>query len=268
MNNIKVINTIEKSNIKVEVLQYEKLGGSKSTSVAERLYFAERMDVKMKQVRITLNGAKFKTESGALSYMKGNITATNNVAKKLFKNLAASVLTGEKAFKPVYEGTGEIYLEPSFGHFLIMELNDEEIIVDKKMFYACEEEMEVGVSMQKNISSAAFGGEGLFQTRISGTGIVVLYSEVPMDEIKVMHLNNEKLMVDGNFAMLRKGDISFSVQMMNKGIIGTLTSGEGLLQTFEGTGEVWIAPTEALYQQLESSLIKQDEGYSSNTNVE
>jgi len=40
--------------------------------------------------------------------------------------------------------------------------------------------------------------------------------------------------------------------MISKGIIGTMASGEGLLQTFKGTGEVWIAPTQTIYDKLES----------------
>jgi len=57
--------------------------------------------------------------------------------------------------------------------------------------------------------------------------------------------------VDGNFALLRRGDIQFSVEMSSKEIINTMASGEGLLQTFRrGTGEVWLAPTQAVYNTL------------------
>jgi uncharacterized protein (AIM24 family) len=74
-------------------------------------------------------------------------------------------------FKPSYQGTGEIYLEPGFVHYLIYHLQNEEIIVDKGMFYACESTVQVGVAPVKTISSAAKGGEGWFQTKLSGTGI-------------------------------------------------------------------------------------------------
>ena len=42
-------------------------------------------------------------------------------------------------FKPILKGTGEIFLEPTFGYFTLIELEDEEIIIDDGMFYACEE---------------------------------------------------------------------------------------------------------------------------------
>ena len=70
--------------------------------------------------------------------MKGEIeikTKTGGVVG-LGKKFLNSKLTGETMFKPTYEGTGEIFLEPSFGHFALIELEDEEIIVDDGLFYA------------------------------------------------------------------------------------------------------------------------------------
>ena len=53
------------------------------------------------------------------------------------------------------------------------------------------------------------GKEGLFQTRIAGTGIAVLYSPVPHKEIQRQDLVNEKLWVDGNFVLMRSESVSF-----------------------------------------------------------
>jgi uncharacterized protein (AIM24 family) len=97
--------------------------------------------------------------------------------------------------------------------------------------------------MQKHVSSALFGGEGLFQTKVSGKGWVVLTTPVPASEIQKITLNNEKLSVDGSFAILRKGNIDFKVEKSSKGLFSSKISGEGLLQTFTGTGEVWLCPT-------------------------
>ena len=132
---------------------------------------------------------------------------------------------------------------------------DEEVITDKGMFCCCQGTLDIGSAMQKNVSSALFGGEGLFQTRIRGTGICVFESPVPADEVMRIDLKDETLQVDGNFALMRTGRIEFSVEKSTKGIIGTLTSGEGLLQTFRGTGSVWLAPTQDIYQRLQSGGI-------------
>ena len=191
-------------------------------------------------------------ESGLLHFMKGHITAENKMGGLggLAKKIAANALTNETTFKPSYKGTGEIYLEPSFGHYIIVPLNAEEMIVDKGMFVACESTVEVGVAAQRNISSALFGGDGFFQTRLFGTGWCVLSSPVPSSEVMRLKLDNEKLSVDGNFALLRKGKIEFKVEKSTKSLLGGATGGEGLLQTFTGTGEVWLAPTQSVYARL------------------
>lgn len=253
-NNIRVIEELENERIKVEIVENVKLSGAKSGYAAERLFYLDKAGVKLKNVKITLKKGAVKLESGALYFMKGRIEVANKAAKGFLKNLGTNLLSGEKMFKPEYSGTGEIWLEPSFGHYMLVDLEEDEIIVDKGMFYACESGMEVTAVTQKNISSAMFGGEGFFQTRIKGTGIVVLSIPVPLDEIMVYQLDNEDLKVDGNFAVLRRGNIQFSVKMITKGVIGTLTSGEGLLQTFSGTGEVWLAPTQSIYEKIDLGL--------------
>ena len=68
-----------------------------------------------------------------------------------------------------------------------------------------------------------------------------------------MTLNDETLQVDGSFALLRTGDVHFSVEKASKSFAGAVTSGEGLLQTFRGSGTVWVAPTQPLYQAMKTT---------------
>ncbi len=211
----------------------------------------------LKQVKITLNGGAVTVEPGALYFHKGNIGCDGNVGGLggIAKGILKKTLTNETVFNPLYKGVGEVFLEPSFSHFLIVTLENGSIIVDKGIFFCAEAGLEVSVASQKNISAALFGGEGWFQTKISGTGVCVLESPVPTSEILKYSLNNEKLQVDGNFALLRSESVKFSVTSSSKGITGKLTSGEGLLQTFEGTGSVWLAPTQAVYRAISSNTI-------------
>jgi uncharacterized protein (AIM24 family) len=134
---------------------------------------------------------------------------------------------------------------------VIVYLNNEQVVVDKGMFYAAEGSIEVGVAVQKNLSAALFGGEGWFQTKLTGTGWCVLASPVPSNEIVRYHLHNEHLQVDGHFALLRKGQIDFKVEKTTKTLLGSVASGEKLVQTFTGTGEVWVAPTQDIYRNIQ-----------------
>ena len=240
-----------------QILEYDDLRGSEDVNLAVKLNFMREAGLKLKQVRILLDDSAVQLESGALSYLKGDIKIQNKIGGPLGlgKKLFNSKVTGETMFKPTYSGTGEIFLEPSFGQFALVELQDDEIIVDDGMFYACEEGIEVSSVMQKSISSLILGNEGAFQTRISGDGLVVLELPVPETEIFKCKLNNDELKVDGNFAILRTGDIEFTVEKATKSIIGTATSGEGFLNVYRGTGDVWLVPTKSVYENLQNTSL-------------
>lgn len=251
-NNYKTIGSLSGNKSNFEILEYLNLNGSKDVGSATMLYFMKEAHIKLRQIKINLNNGAVKLEAGALSFLRGNIEMENKAGGLLGlgKKMLTSKLTGETVFKPTYRGTGEIFLEPSFGFYALIQLENEDIIVDDGLFYACEDTVEVGAEMQKNLSSSFLGNEGLFQTKISGNGIVVLEIPVPENEILKYTLNNETLKVDGNFALLRSKGINFTVEKSSKSLISSATSGEGLLNVFRGTGEVWLAPTQYIYNKL------------------
>ncbi|MBD2096721.1 AIM24 family protein [Trichocoleus sp. FACHB-591] len=250
---IEVLDSAVHGGFKVEVLGYRSLSGSHDPSTAQTVFFANQAGLKLKQVKVTLQNHEVQIEAGALHYMHGRLEMDNKAGgvAGLGKAMLNKMLTNEAAFKSRYRGTGELYLEPSFGHFLIYQLRNEELIADKGLFFCSDGSLEVGVAMQKNLSSAFLGGEGLFQTRVKGNGICVFELPVPANEVRCVQLNNETLKVDGNFALMRTGNIEFTVEKSTKSLFGTLTSGEGLLQTFRGTGKVWLAPTQGIYQRIQ-----------------
>ena len=248
---VEVLQTRQGAQSKAEVIAYSKLAGSNDVTVAKDIYAAYRAGMRLKQVRVHLNQGELVIEAGALHYMRGtfDIEAKSGGAGKWLK----SKLSGESTVKPRYRGTGLIHLEPTFGHFIFLDLQNETWIVDQGMFYASEGSVNVDAVMQSNVSSALFGGEGLFQTQPMGQGWAILSSPVPPDEIVKIQLNNDRLQVDGNFALARRGNIQFSVEKSAKSLWSSFRGGEGLLQTFNGTGEVWLAPTESIYADLKAS---------------
>ncbi|RUS97503.1 transcriptional regulator [Dulcicalothrix desertica PCC 7102] len=249
---LEVLNCVSGERFKVEILGYKTLSGINDPVTAQAIYYANQAGMQLKQIKITLQGGEAQIEAGALQYLHGNIQVENRAGgvAGLGKAMLNKLLTNESIFIPRYRGDGVIYLEPSFSHFMVYYLNNEELIADKGLFYCGEGALEVGAFMQKNVSSALLGGEGLFQTRIRGTGISIFELPVPADEVHCVHLENETLRVDGNFALMRSGRIEFTVEKSTKSILGSLASGEGLLQTFRGTGRVWLAPTQGVYEQI------------------
>ena len=73
---------------------------------------------------------------------------------------------------------------------------------------------------------------------------------MPESEIFKCVLINDTLKVDGNFAILRTGNIEFSVEKSSKSIVSSLTSGEGFVNVYRGSGEVWLIPTKNIYNKL------------------
>lgn len=252
--NIKVIDSAERGKMKVEVLEYQKLLGSTDTNAVMDMYFMEKQNIRARQVAVYLNNDSVTLEPGAMSYFRGQIEMVSGVtAGNVLGRVFSSVTTGEAIAQPEYKGTGVVVLEPSFKHFLILDLEQEDIVVDKGMFYCAQAGVSVKPIMQKNISSALLGGEGIFQIQLSGSGLVVLECPVPSSEIDVIELQNETLKVDGNFAVLRSNSVQFTVERSAKTLVGSAVSGEGLVNVYKGTGQVWLAPTIKIYNTFNAA---------------
>lgn len=249
--NIRVIDSAENGGTKIEIMEYQKLMGSTRTNSAVDLYYMEKQNMRARQIAVYLNNDKVSIEPGAMSYFKGQIEMVSGVtAGNVLGRVFSSATTGEGVAQPEYRGTGLLVLEPSFKHFILLNMEKEDIIVDKGMFYCAQGGIDVKPVMMKNVSSALLGGEGIFQMRLTGSGLAVLECAVPTCEIDVVELNNETLKVDGNFAILRSGNIEFTVERSAKTLIGSAVSGEGLVNVYRGTGSVWLAPSLKIYDTI------------------
>lgn len=249
--NMSVIDRKKSRNggLAVEILQYDELLGATNTYVAQMLWFMKESNIKARQIAIYITNDSVKIEPGAMSYFQGPLEMVSGVtAGNLIGRAISANLTGEKVAMPEYRGSGILVLEPSFKHFIVAELDQgETIICDKGMFYCAQGSVTVKPIMNSQLSGALLGGEGIFQQALTGPGLVIMESPVPMNEINIINLQNDVLKVDGNFALLRSGNIQFTVERSARTLIGSAVSGEGLVNVFRGTGQVWIAPTIKVY---------------------
>lgn len=251
-SNIEVIQSVSYNGVKVDVLEYQKLLGVQNLNMVSKMWFMEQQNVKVRQLVAYINNDAVRIEAGAMSYFQGplemvsGVTVGNAIGKML-----KGKLTGESVSQPVYRGNGMLVLEPSFRHFIPFTLDvGETVIVDKGMFYLTSESVKVQAAIQKNLSSGLLGNEGWFQIALTGPGVVILECDVPICEIDIINLNNDVLKVDGSFAVLRSGNLEFSVERSAKTLIGSAVSGEGLVNVYRGTGQVWLAPTLKVYNML------------------
>ncbi|HUF58689.1 MAG TPA: AIM24 family protein [Actinomycetota bacterium] len=199
--------------------------------------------------RIVLRNSACQVEAGAMHYVRGQVEI--EVGRASLGGFVKGALTKEAATRPQYKGTGEVYLEPTLGEVNALELDNEEWVLDRGAFLASDIGVTLGVFTNK-AWSGLLGGEGMFQTKVSGTGKVFYHSDGVCERVD---LRNDKLMVDGAFAVARSASLSFSVQKATKGLISSLRSGEGLVNIIEGTGTVFIAPIPNRSHRLDRRLI-------------
>ena len=114
--------------------------------------------------------------------------------------------------------------------------------IEDGLFLACDETVGMRVTARSNFSSAVAGGEGLFNTTLTGKGVAVLESPAPAEELLVFDLQNDVLKIDGNMAIAWSQTLQFTVERSSRSLIGSAASGEGLVNVYRGTGRVLVAP--------------------------
>lgn len=251
-NMFQLNNFLNNQNMKVidqkgpfRVFEHEKdLSVNPANAVAA--YFASEMNVRKRQVFVELNGNGCITQAGAMQWMLGNVNMGSGVkgVGNLLGKMASAAVTKETAIKPVYTGNGVMMLEPTYRHILLMDVSEwGTVVLDDGLFLACEDTLQQKTVARSNLSSAVLGGEGLFNLTLSGKGIAVLESPVPVEELIVFNLENDVVKIDGNMAIAWSGSLNFTVEKSGKSLLGSAASGEGLVNVYRGTGKILMAPT-------------------------
>jgi len=213
---------------------------------AQTAFYAAEMNVRRRQLFCDVNHSNITIQAGAMQWMAGDVKATTGikgVGDFIGKTFRGKV-TKESAIKPEYTGTGKLVLEPTYKHILLIDVADwnHSVIIEDGMFLACESELQHKAVMRSNLSSAAFGGEGLFNLGISGSGVIALESDVPREELIEIELEEDELKIDGNMAVVWSGSLKFTVERSGKTFMGSAASGEGLVNVYRGTGKVLMVP--------------------------
>lgn len=213
---------------------------------AQLAYYCNEMNVRKRQVICDLSKANITLQAGAMQWMVGNVNATTGIkgVGDLFSKAMRGKVTGESAIKPEYTGDGLLVLEPTYKHIILMDVAEwnGSVVLDDGMFLACDSNLKHKAVMRSNLSSAAAGGEGLFNLGIMGEGVLCLESQCPREELVEITLHNDVLKIDGNMAVAWSGSLEFTVERSGKTLIGSAASGEGLVNVYRGSGKVLMAP--------------------------
>jgi len=193
-------------------------------------------------------GESVKCESGAMSWMSGNMSMETHGGGlgKMF----SKAFSGESMFQNTYtaqNGRGTIAFASSFpGNIVAVRITPgHDVICQKSAFLASTMGVELSVFFQRKIGTGLVGGEGFIMQRISGEGLAFI--EVDGSTVEKNLMPGERLIVDTGYLAMMDASCSMEVETV-KGIKNKLLGGEGFFNTvITGPGRV-VLQTMPAYQ--------------------
>lgn len=242
--NIEIVK--QDNNFGFQILQYKQdLSVMPWDAVSK--YFMAKMNCKQRMVLVRMTGQRTWTLSaGAMNWMGGNIQATTGIkgAGDLLGKMVKGKVTGESAIKPEYKGQGILVTEPTYRHLIpLYTSNWGGAVCINDGYYEMSSGAKLEVRMIRSMSGAALGGEGLFNLCAVGQeGVVIIESPRPMEELITIDVQNDTFQIDGDMAICWSDGLQLTVERVTKSLVGSAASGEGLVNTFRGTGRILMAP--------------------------
>lgn len=164
----------------------------------------------------------------------GGLLSTISAA---FYALVRRLIAGESVFVNRFEAksSGRLMLAPSMvGDIVHVQLGKGEAITVQAGSWLASTR-GVGMSLQWGGFSAIFARESPFFIRCSGPGEVLVNAYGGISCVEV----DGEWVVDSGHLVAWQGKLSYSLRKAG-GWIGSVTSGEGLVLAFKGSGKVWM----------------------------
>ena len=121
---------------------------------------------------IELNGNSFLAQKGSFLASFGNIEQSVGIQK----NVGGGFFGGEGFLMQRFTGTGIVFLEVD-GTAIEYDLQPgEKMVVDTGYTVMMDSTVNLEVEMVKGVKNVLFGGEGLFNTTLTGPGKIMLQS--------------------------------------------------------------------------------------------
>lgn len=190
-------------------------------------------------------GETVKIERGSMAYKKdvdivGKLNSNTKGFGALLGSIGRSLTSGESMF--ITEATGksnnsEIGIAPaSIGKIEKLTVGSSQYRLNTNAYLASD--VSVSYKMvRQNISKSFFGGTGgLFVMETQGVGDLLIASFGDIIELEVTP--DLPLTVDNNHVLAWSSDLDYNIEIAS-GTFG-FTTGEGLVNTFRGSGKVLI----------------------------
>jgi uncharacterized protein (AIM24 family) len=201
-------------------------------------------------LEVKLNG-RIWTKLGAMIGYLGNVTfKREGILEHGLGNLMKKMVSGEGMSLMKMDGMGRIYLADKGKRIHILNLDNETIFVNGNDVLAMEDTIKWEIKLMRRIAGMVAGG--LFNIRLSGTGIVAITTHYEPLALRVKP--DMPVFSDPNATVAWSG--SLEPEIVTTVTLGTFLgrgSGEAIQLKFQGNGWVVLQPYEEVYFQEVSS---------------
>jgi uncharacterized protein (TIGR00266 family) len=190
-------------------------------------------------VFLTLNpGDTVIAESGAMASRSATLSMKTGFSGGLIPGLLKKFLGGESLFVNTFTNQTQQPLElvltqSTIGDVSCLELKGDSICFQPGAYIAHTPGINMGVQWAGFASF--FAGEGLFKLKLSGQGLVFFGAYGGLTEKKM----NGEFIVDSGHLVAYDPSIKMAIKMAG-GLVGSVTSGEGLVNRLSGQGRIYL----------------------------
>jgi uncharacterized protein (TIGR00266 family) len=159
---------------------------------------------------------------------------------KLIKAVGRSMVSGESAFITQAVSSaddGQLAIAPSMpGQVIALELGEQQYRLNDGAFLAMDGSAHYTLERQ-SIGRALFGGQGgFFVMTTQGEGTLLANA---FGSIKKLTLTNQEMTIDNAHVVAWSTGLDYNIHLEN-GWLESVGTGEGVVNTFRGTGDVYI----------------------------
>ena len=198
-------------------------------------------------VEIALDkGEKAYIQRGGMVYhspsvkLNTKLNAKGSGLGKLVKAVGRSMVSGESTF--ITEATSEVdggvlALAPNVpGQVMALEIGDHQYRLNDGAFLALDGSAFYTMERQ-SFGRALFGGQGgFFVMTTEGEGTLLVNA---FGAIKKIELQDQEMTIDNAHVVAWSQSLNYNIHLEN-GFWQSIGTGEGVVNTFQGTGEVYV----------------------------
>lgn len=193
-------------------------------------------------------GEKIYCESNAMVMMENNLEIGGKLRGGILQSFIRKFTADESLFQQeitATNGEGDCLLAPELdGDMQILDIGPRQYILSDGAFVASTEHTEVKAKIQTNIGGALFGGTGGFVVmETSGQGQLCVAGCGTLMEIEVTPETG--ITVDNGHVVAWDSTLQYNVGLpssksrgLMSNLVNSMTSGEGLVIKFQGSGKV------------------------------